>query len=488
MGTFDRIPIHLHGFELKMNRTFNRLESFVFISDIIITCMGLYTASYLRDALPIGRPLGEIGASLPVFVYAIAVLCWSGSLLLVGAYDTKHTDRNWFIITRVIFGGLLATLIFAGILFLTFREVSRLQFVYFFLINLFLLLFYRWILFGILQPRLSTPIFDHTRVIMIGAGDLAQEVVQQVQTNPIWGYDIVGYIEDDPDRRKRTYNGLEVLGTLDDLLPILETHEVLEIWSTLPPNAYDKLHSLVARLENFPVRIKVIPDYFSLALVKAKIEMIGGFPVIGLREPVIDGVNRVIKRGFDILTCVALIVFASPMMFFIALLVAMEGSGAVIFRQTRVGENGVLFTMYKFRTMIQSEEAHAFQSESKTTQQPLQPKRRDDPRISKLGHILRRFSLDELPQLFNVLKGDMSLVGPRPEMPWLVELYKPWQRKRFAVPQGLTGWWQINGRSEKPMHQNTDEDLYYIYNYSLLLDILIIIRTPFAVIQGRGAF
>ena len=471
-----------------MNRTFNRLDSFVFISDIIITCFGLYAASYLRDTLPIGKPLGEVGASLPVFVYAIAALCWSGSLLLVGAYDTKHTDRNWIIITRVIFGGLLATLLLAGILFLTFREVSRLQFVYFFLINLFLLLFYRWIVFGILQPRLSTPIFDRTHVIMIGAGDLAQQVVQQVKANPLWGYDIVGYIDDEPDRRQRTYNGLDVLGTLDDLLPIIETHDVVEIWSTLPPNAYDKLHSLIARLEKFPVRVKVIPDYFSLALVKAKVEMIGGFPLIGLREPVIDGGNRLVKRAFDVLTSVVLIVFTSPMMLFIAILVAIEGSGQVIFRQSRVGENGVLFTMYKFRTMIRGEEAHGSQDETQTTQQPHPHKRKEDPRVSKLGYILRRFSLDELPQLYNVLKGDMSLVGPRPEMPWLVDLYKPWQRKRFAVPQGLTGWWQINGRSEKPMHQNTDEDLYYIYNYSLLLDILILIRTPFAVLQGRGAF
>jgi len=468
-----------------MNRTFNRLDCFVFISDIIITCFGLYAASYLRDTLLIGKPLGEVGASLPVFVYTIAVLCWSGSLLLVGAYDTKHTDRNWIIITRAIFGGLLATLLLAGILFLTFREVSRLQFVYFFMINLFLLLFYRWVVFGVLQPRLSTPIFDRTRVIMIGAGDLAQEVVQQVQANPLWGYDTVGYIDDEPDRRKRTYNGLDVLGTLDDLLPIIEFHNIVEIWSTLPPNAYDKLHSLIARLEKFPVRVKVIPDYFSLALVKTKVEMIGGFPLIGLRELVIDGGSRLVKRAFDILTSVTLIIVTSPMMLFIAFLVVIEGSGQVIFRQSRVGENGVLFIMYKFRTMIQDEGTHVSQGETQSTQQPLQHKLRDDPRVSKLGHILRRF-IDELPQLFNVLKGDMSLVGPRPEMPWLVDLYKPWQRKRFAVPQGLTGWWQINGRSEKLMHQNTDEDLYYIYNYSLLLDILI--RTPFAVLQGRGAF
>ncbi len=115
-------------------------------------------------------------------------------------------------------------------------------------------------------------------------------------------------------------------------------------------------------------------------------------------------------------------------------------------------------------------------------------KRVDDPRVTRVGRFLRRFSFDELPQLINVIKGDMSLVGPRPEIPWLVDRYESWQRKRFAVPQGITGWWQINGRSEKPMHLNTDDDLYYVYNYSLWLDIQILLRTPLAVLQGKGAF
>jgi lipopolysaccharide/colanic/teichoic acid biosynthesis glycosyltransferase len=116
------------------------------------------------------------------------------------------------------------------------------------------------------------------------------------------------------------------------------------------------------------------------------------------------------------------------------------------------------------------------------------PKRKDDPRVTRIGRFLRRFSLDELPQLWNVLKGEMSLVGPRPEQLWLVDQYEPWQRKRFAVPQGITGWWQINGRSDKPLHLNTEDDLYYVYNYSVWLDIWILLRTPLAVLQGKGAF
>jgi lipopolysaccharide/colanic/teichoic acid biosynthesis glycosyltransferase len=144
--------------------------------------------------------------------------------------------------------------------------------------------------------------------------------------------------------------------------------------------------------------------------------------------------------------------------------------------------------MLKFRTMVVGAEARQAEVVRKIDTGELVHKRRDDPRITRVGHLLRRYSLDELPQLFNVLKGEMSLVGPRPEQPWLVEKYQPWQRKRFAVPQGITGWWQISGRGEKPMHLNTDADLYYVYNYSFWLDILILIRTPLSVLAGKGAF
>jgi lipopolysaccharide/colanic/teichoic acid biosynthesis glycosyltransferase len=144
--------------------------------------------------------------------------------------------------------------------------------------------------------------------------------------------------------------------------------------------------------------------------------------------------------------------------------------------------------MWKFRTMVPDAEEQQDDLLMKISEGQIVHKHVDDPRVTKVGRFLRRFSLDELPQLYNVLRGEMSLVGPRPEMPWLVDRYDSWQRKRFAVPQGLTGWWQIMGRSEKPMHLNTEDDLYYVYNYSLWLDIQILIRTPIVVLQGKGAF
>jgi lipopolysaccharide/colanic/teichoic acid biosynthesis glycosyltransferase len=167
----------------------------------------------------------------------------------------------------------------------------------------------------------------------------------------------------------------------------------------------------------------------------------------------------------------------------IALVNKLDSKGPAIIRQERVGENGRLFSMYKFRTMFLGVEAVSDSDDGHVLH-----KRRDDPRVTRFGKFLRRWSLDEHPQLWNVIKGDMSLVGPRPELPLLVDRYEPWQRKRFAVPQGLTGRWQINGRSDKPMHLNTDDDLCYVYNYSLWLDIQILLRTPHAVLQGKGAF
>jgi len=196
----------------------------------------------------------------------------------------------------------------------------------------------------------------------------------------------------------------------------------------------------------------------------------------------------VIKRAFDLIVGALIILFTSPLMAIIALAIKLDSPGPVIFKQNRVGENGRLFWMFKFRSMVEDAEARMMEVAKEDENGNLVHKVPDDPRINKVGRFLRKMSLDELPQFFNVIRGEMSLVGPRPELPILVEKYELWQRKRFAVPQGITGWWQVNGRSDKLMHLNTEDDLYYIQHYSLLLDLQIIIKTVFVVLQGRGAY
>jgi lipopolysaccharide/colanic/teichoic acid biosynthesis glycosyltransferase len=195
-----------------------------------------------------------------------------------------------------------------------------------------------------------------------------------------------------------------------------------------------------------------------------------------------------IKRAFDISCGLFALIFALPLMALSAMLILLEDGMPIMFRQIRVGENGRFFEMLKFRTMVRDADQLQSQVEKRDAQGNLIHKTKDDPRITRVGRLLRRLSLDELPQLFNILGGSMSLVGPRPEMPYLVEKYQPWQRKRFAIPPGLTGWWQVSGRSDKPMHLHTEDDLYYIQNYSIWLDLQIIVRTIWVVLIGKGSY
>lgn len=194
------------------------------------------------------------------------------------------------------------------------------------------------------------------------------------------------------------------------------------------------------------------------------------------------------KRVFDILFASIALVFAFPLIAVSALLVYLEDGPPVLFKQTRVGRDGRLFEIYKLRTMVKNAEQLQDEVERRDARGNLIHKTRGDPRITRIGRFLRRFSLDELPQLINVLDGTMSLVGPRPEMLYLVEQYEPWQRERFSVLPGMTGWWQIHGRSDKPMHLHTEDDLYYIQHHSIRLDLQIILRTIWVVILGKGAY
>ncbi|MEQ8676190.1 MAG: exopolysaccharide biosynthesis polyprenyl glycosylphosphotransferase [Aggregatilineales bacterium] len=194
--------------------------------------------------------------------------------------------------------------------------------------------------------------------------------------------------------------------------------------------------------------------------------------------------ERAAKRAFDIIVSSIVLFLVFPVMAMVAIAIKLTSEGPVLFLQERVGENGRIFKIYKFRSMVVNAANIKVTDEDGNEVH----KTRHDPRVTKIGRIVRKTSLDELPQLINVLMGEMSLVGPRPELPKLVAGYDDWQYERFSVPQGITGWWQINGRSDKPCHENTDQDVYYIKNYNLLLDLKILLGTVPALLKGKGAF
>jgi lipopolysaccharide/colanic/teichoic acid biosynthesis glycosyltransferase len=195
-----------------------------------------------------------------------------------------------------------------------------------------------------------------------------------------------------------------------------------------------------------------------------------------------------LKRIFDLVFGLIVLILALPVMALSILMVYVEDGSPVIFRQKRIGKDGRVFDMFKIRTMVKNAEASQPQTENRDSDGHLIYKLKDDPRVTRVGRVLRRFSIDELPQLFNVLAGTMSLVGPRPEIPHLIDEYQPWQHRRFSVLPGMTGWWQINSRNIQPMYLRIEDDLYYIQNCSIWLDLQIIVRTIWVVLIGKGAY
>jgi exopolysaccharide biosynthesis polyprenyl glycosylphosphotransferase len=456
---------------------------FSLLLDLGLTAGSLCMAEYLRGTLPWGKVF-LTDTYIPWVLYGVVVAIWLVVFIVLSIYDPRRTYKAVDEFQNVLVANGFATLIFAGTLYLTFRQVSRLLFVYFALLSTAFLLAWRAVARVVF--RLSNGhSLPKQRVLIAGAGELGHRIAATIREYSWTGLALVGYLDDDPRKQD---DGLPVLGTLDDVREVVHRHEVDELVIALPQHAHERLNQLIIDLQKVPVNIRVVPDYFSLALFRATVDDFGGLPLISLREPLLNPYQRLIKRAMDIVLGSIALVALSPLMGVVALAIRLDSCGPVIFRQQRVGENGKLFWMLKFRSMVPNAEAYLDEIVQRTEDGRIIHKKQDDPRVTRVGRFIRATSLDELPQLLNVLKGEMSLVGPRPELPWLVEQYEPWQCKRFAVPQGITGWWQVNGRADKLMHEHTEEDLYYIQNYSLLLDIQILSRTLGTVLKRSGAF
>ena len=422
---------------------------------------------------------------LPLPVYAVFPALWISILAFFGVYDGQRSLRVVDEFTDLTLGSFVAVISLAGVLYLSYRDVSRALF------GLFAVCAYGAIVLWRVPARAlywkwRASQWNHRqRVLVAGAGPVGHEIQNRILQYAHMSIEFAGFLDDDEKKRA---GDAQVLGSIDDACRQVKERQITDFVIALPTRAYQRINQLATDLEEMPVKVWVVPDYFQFFLHQARVEDFLNIPMLDLRAAALTENERLIKRGFDLLICMILFLPFTAIILVSALAIWLDDGRPILFRQKRVGENGRLFTMYKLRTMVKGAEKMQASVEKRDEIGNIIHKRADDPRVTRVGRVLRRLSIDELPQLFNVMRGAMSLVGPRPELPYLVEKYQPWQRKRFAVPQGMTGWWQIHGRSDKPMHLHTEDDLFYVRNYSIWLDIQIIIRTLWIILRGRGAY
>ena len=324
--------------------------------------------------------------------------------------------------------------------------------------------------------------FNLKHILLVGYSRAAEEYIDRIKGNPQWGYEVCGILDDNVAIGVE-YKGIKVIGGCDDLTYILPANELDEIAITLGLNEYSKLEHIVAECEKSGVHTKFIPDYSNIIPTKPYTEDLMGLPVVNIRQvPLSNTFNAMIKRIMDIGGSLFAIVVFSPVMLFTALSIKISSPGPLIYTQERVGLHNKTFKMYKFRSM--------------EVQDPAKEKKgwtvKNDPRVTPIGRLIRKTSIDELPQLFNILKGDMSLVGPRPERPFFVEKFReeiPRYMVKHQVRPGLTGWAQVNGyRGDTSIRKRIEHDLYYIENWSLGLDIKIIFLTFFKGFINKNAY
>lgn len=314
-------------------------------------------------------------------------------------------------------------------------------------------------------------------ILIYGAGVVGRKLAERIQRSPKAGLDIRGFLDDAPSLRGEEIHGVPVLGGYAELAESIRATGAAEVLVAMSRAPWNAVGAILQTCRKLDVEVRVVPTLFDIVLQQVDFTEMDGMPLIGMDAPRIPRGSAFVKRVFDFVVAAFLLVVASPVMAVVALAILWTDGAPILFRQKRIGMGGEPFEILKFRSMYVHAPKYA-----------VTPDSGHDPRITPIGRILRRTSLDELPQLLNVLRGDMSLVGPRPEMAFIVETYNDLQRQRLNAKPGITGLWQISPDRAQAIHENMDYDIYYIRNQSFLLDLAILAKTAVSVVKGDGAY
>jgi len=454
------------------------------VGDFLATSLAILVAYWLRFDVQV-HPVTKGMPPLQMYLQLIPVtaVMWPTVFYFQGLYQRRRLRSRFDELLRVVLAVMLATILLTA--FLTFYRpsdftYSRLFLPIFAVVDVVFVSVSRYLITDILR-RVRRSGGNLQKVLVIGAGELGKRLVESLEAHREYGFSIVGYLDDDQGKQQRKIRRVPVLGTTDDLEAVAGEYNIDQVMIALPMSAHHRIVQLIRRSGQLLVEIKVIPDLLQYYVVRAGTEELDGLPIINLTQIPLEGWNQIVKRVFDVVGASVLLVAVGWLFPIISWLIKRKDAGPAFYSQVRMGLDGRSFKLYKFRSMRIDNDTKGQGEWTRT----------NDPRVTKIGAFLRKYNLDELPQLFNIIKGDMSLVGPRPEQPEFVDRFKhryPEYQARHRVRAGLTGWAQVNGlRGDTSIRQRVVHDLYYIENWSLALDLKILWRTfRLAFQEGRG--
>ncbi|WP_298816583.1 sugar transferase [Chloroflexus sp.] len=482
----------------RLNRRRRWTMVVLFCVDQALIFLGFALAYVLRYQViwpaPFDRIIAEVAIENQVLFSAFLPIVLMLQVLLGLRFVTRGFYRSSRRMTfldeaEVITGSVITMIALVMVIVFLYRPFfySRLIFAFAAVTISLLLLSWRLFVIGIRHWFWARGL-GRERVLVVGGTGLGQLVMQAITVSPGAGYTLVGYLSEEPIIASRRARVFQHLGHLDDLEQVVEQQQIQQVLIALPFWEYDRLPELAARCQRLGVEYQIAPDIYQLSFDRIDIMHLSGVPLLQPKEIQLHGLNLALKRTFDL----AMVLLTLPVTLFLAAVIALfiwlDSGRPIIFRQQRVGKHGRLFTCYKFRTMVPDAEQRRNELLQRNEADGPLFKIRDDPRITRFGRWLRRTSLDELPQLWNILRGDMSLIGPRPALPEEVARYEPWHHRRLEVQPGLAGLPQALGRSEISFDEQVRLDIYYAENWSLSLDLRILMMVIPAILSGRGAW
>jgi exopolysaccharide biosynthesis polyprenyl glycosylphosphotransferase len=432
-----------------------------------------HLTAYPRPINP--RPFGFYGGMLLIHVATVLLTFFFYRLYHVKR-GLSSVDKAYTIMAAVTFG-TVASVAATSFLYKNELDYPRAMVIYAWILAMLFVILGR-ALTDYLQTRVRMR--QPTRVLVVGAGDVGRMILQKITQSPGLGYEPAGFVDDKPGRSE--VSGLSVVGPTSQLAHLIQEHAVQEVIIGLPEASHEQILDLISQCEREKAVVRVFPDVFQIITSDIGIDDLHGLPLLTIRDVALRGWRLSLKRAMDLVASAVVMVFLSPLLLLLALLVKLDSPGPVFYPQERMGLDAKPFQMLKFRSM---------RADAEEETGPVWATQ-DDPRKTRFGAFIRKHSLDELPQFINVLLGDMSLVGPRPERPVFVEQFRqivPRYMERHKEKAGITGWAQVNGlRGDTSIIERTKYDLWYIENWSLLLDIKILIRTAAGIFRDEHAY